>query len=307
MAAGQLPAGVRAWRDGGGRIELGVHRVFVREHTGTGPPILLLHGYPSSSYDWRGVVARLPERRLTTLDFLGFGLSDKPPDHEYSLLGQADLVEALAARYRSEPVVLVAHDMATSVVTELLARDLENRLSFSIAAVLLFNGSMVIEKASLTVGQKLLRSRVGPIFARLSNQRSFLIEFARLFSAEHPLTAEEAAAQWALLAHAGGHRIMDRLSFYLHERSTYAERWHGALRDWPGRLELAWAGRDPVCTEAVLEAVLALRPGAPVTGLSELGHYPQIEDPATAARLIEALVVSVAAATGTTAKGAAPS
>jgi len=156
MAAGQLPAGVRAWRDGGGRIELGVHRVFVREHTGTGPPILLLHGYPSSSYDWRGVVARLPERRLTTLDFLGFGLSDKPPDHEYSLLGQADLVEALAARYRSEPVVLVAHDMATSVVTELLARDLENRLSFSIAAVLLFKSPVGVhppeEPAVMTYG-----------------------------------------------------------------------------------------------------------------------------------------------------------
>jgi pimeloyl-ACP methyl ester carboxylesterase len=67
-------------------------------------PVLLLHGYPSSSYDWRHVFARLPGRRLTALDFLGVGLSDKPRGHEYSLLGQADAVQELAARYRQEPL-----------------------------------------------------------------------------------------------------------------------------------------------------------------------------------------------------------
>ncbi len=178
--------------------------------------------------------------------------------------------------------------MGTSVVTELLARDLEGRLPFSVARVLLFNGSMVIEAASLTPGQKLLRSRFGPIAARLSNQRTFKAQFARIFSREHPLTPEEANDQWALLAHNGGHRILDRLTFYLHERVTYAPRWHGALSDWPGRLELAWAGRDPVCTEAVLQAVLALRPEAPLTRLPDLGHYPQIEDPGATVAVIEA-------------------
>ncbi len=67
---------------------------------------------------------------------------------------------------------------------------------------------------------------------------------------------------------------------------SYAERWHGALRDWPGRLELAWALRDPVATEAVLDAVLELRPHAPVTRLTELGHYPQLEQPETIAPIV---------------------
>jgi len=64
----------------------------------------------------------------------------------------------------------------------------------------------------------------------------------------------------------------------------FAPRWHGALRDWPGRLELAWALRDPVATINVLDAVLALRPLAAVTRWEELGHYPQIEDPQAVAR-----------------------
>ncbi|HEY2162012.1 MAG TPA: alpha/beta hydrolase, partial [Solirubrobacteraceae bacterium] len=161
------------------------------------------------------------------------------------------------------------------------------RLPFELQRMLLFNASLVLERASLLIGQKILRSRLGPIAARLTNERSFRRSFARIFSAEHPLSAEEAADQWALLAHNGGSRILDRLIFYLHERVAYAPRWHGALRDWPGRLELAWAGRDPICTEAVLQAVLALRPAAPLTRLPELGHYPQLEDPPAAIGVID--------------------
>jgi pimeloyl-ACP methyl ester carboxylesterase len=274
------------WSRSGELVQIGGNRIFVRERAGTGSetPILLLHGYPSSSYDWRELLALLPGRRIIAFDFLGFGLSDKPRDHVYSLMAQADLVESVADGAR---VALVAHDMGTSVATELLARDLEGRLPFSLASVLLFNGSMVIERASLTVSQKVLRSRFGPIAARLSNERTFRAQFARIFSAAHPLSAEEAADQWSLLAHNGGHRVIDRLTFYLHERVTYAPRWHGALRDWQGQLELAWAGLDPVCTEAVLQAVLELRPAAPLTRFPALGHYPQLEDPGSVAAVIE--------------------
>jgi pimeloyl-ACP methyl ester carboxylesterase len=64
-------------------------------------------------------------------------------------------------------------------------------------------------------------------------------------------------------------------------------RWHAALRDWPRRLELGRADQDPICTEAVLQAVLELRPHADLTRLHEVGHYPQIEDPAATMALIE--------------------
>jgi pimeloyl-ACP methyl ester carboxylesterase len=285
-AADRLTPRVEDWQRSGEMIEHGPYRIFVRDQDGSGPPVLLLHGYPTSSYDWRHLVAALPTQRITSFDFLGFGLSDKPRQHLYSLLAQADLAEAIAARYGDWPILLVAHDMGTSVATELLARDLTGRLPFKLAGVLLFNGSMVIDRASLTISQKLLRSRFGPIAARLSNERSFRAQVSRIFSEEHPLSAEEAEDQWALLAYNDGHRILDRLTFYLHERVRYAERWHGALRDWRGRLELGWAGRDPVCTEAVLQAVLALRPDAPLTRLPELGHYPQLEDPAVVADLV---------------------
>jgi pimeloyl-ACP methyl ester carboxylesterase len=284
-----LTARTLDWRRRGELIEIGGQRIFVRERAGGEPPLLFLHGYPSSSYDWRHAFAALDGRSLTTFDFLGYGLSDKPRDHVYSLRGQADLVEAVVKRTGAPSVRLVAHDMGSSVATELLARDIDGTLPFELSRVLLFNASMVRERASLLRGQKLLLSPLGRVAGRLTTEFAFRRQFAGIFSAEHPLSPEEAADQWSLLKQNGGHRMLDRLIFYNHERVTppLADRWHGALRDWPGELELAWAGLDPICTEAVLKAVLELRPNAPVTRLPELGHYPQLEDPGAVLTVIE--------------------
>jgi pimeloyl-ACP methyl ester carboxylesterase len=288
-----LTARAERWSGAGELVAIGGHNVFVRHRPGSGPPVVLLHGYPSSSYDWRHMFELLGDRSLTTFDFLGFGLSDKPRDHLYSLSGQADLVEAIIARFVESPAVLVAHDMGSSVATELLARDIDGELSFGLASALLLNASLVRERASLLWGQKLLLSRLGPFAARLTNEFSFRRQFGGIFSTGHPLSDEEAADQWSLLAHDGGHRMLDRLIFYNHERvGAPGRRWHEALRDWPGTLELAWAGRDPICTEAVLQAVLELRPSASVTRLPELGHYPQLEDPAAVAAIVERVAVA---------------
>ena len=282
------------WLDAGRLEEIGGRQIFVADRLGDPdgavdpPPVLLLHGYPSSSYDWRHVLAALDGRRVTGFDFLGFGLSDKPPDHRYSLMDAADLVQVIVQRFGEQPVALVAHDMATSVVTELLARELDGELPFKIASVLLLNGSMVLDRATLTVSQRLLRSRFGSVAARLSNETAFRAQLSRIFSPEHPLSAEEAADQWSLIAHNGGNRILDKLTLYLIERVQYANRWHGALPSWPGELSLAWGLLDPVSTRAVLDAVRELRPAAAVTELPELGHYPQLEDPDAVVAIIRA-------------------
>jgi pimeloyl-ACP methyl ester carboxylesterase len=277
---------VDLWQAGGRLVEIGERRVFVRTAAGRRPGLLFLHGFPSSSYDWRHLLGLLPDQEYACFDFLGFGLSEKPSDHVYSLFDQADLAEGVVAQLGADEVVLVAHDMGTSVATELLARDIEGRLPFRLRSVLLLNGSMVLERASLTASQKLLRSRLGPLAARLSNERSFRAGFGRLFSPNHPLSAEEAADQWALITYGGGNRILHKLTHYLRERVTHADRWHGALRDWDGQLELAWGMLDPVSTPAVLEAVQGLRPHARVTRFDELGHYPQLESPQAVAQIV---------------------
>jgi pimeloyl-ACP methyl ester carboxylesterase len=281
---------VREWEGRGESEEFRGYSIHAFRQEADGPLLLLLHGFPSSSYDWRLLLEEMPGRNVLAFDFLGFGLSQKPREHDYSLFWQADLTEELVRRHGSgRPVFVVAHDMGTSVVNELMARDLEGRLEMEIAGIVLFNGSMVLEVASPTPAQRALRSRLGPLVARLSSERVFRHQFGSVFSAAHPLSDEEAADQWSLVCRKGGRTLGHRLISYMDQREEHAERWHGAIRDWPGALSLAWGLRDPVATTAVLAALRELRPEVPVGELPELAHYPQLEDPRRLAQVLAAV------------------
>ena len=183
--------------------------------------------------------------------------------------------------------------MGTSVATELMARDLDGTLKIKLAGVLLFNGSILLHRASPTVGQRILRSPLGPLFARFSSERTFTAQFGRIFSDRHPLDPQEAEDQWALLAEADGHRRLPETISYMDERERYTDRWHGAVRDWPGRLSFAWGMDDPVATPNVLAGLRELRPHAPVTELPGIGHYPQLEAPERLAEVIDQAVTDV--------------
>jgi pimeloyl-ACP methyl ester carboxylesterase len=279
---------VEAWRQAGTIESVLGRQLFVHRREGPKSPLLLfLHGFPSSSYDWRELLDLRPGAGALAFDFLGFGLSDKPRDHVYSLSWQADAAEELVRREGSPPVFIVGHDMGTSVATELMARDLRGDLGMDVVGAMLFNGSMLLHLAKPTVGQRLLRSPAGPLFARLTSERTFRAQFSRIFSAEYQLSAEEAADQWALIAHNGGQRIAHRTIHYMDERERFTDRWHGAIRDWPGPLTLAWGLGDPVATTAVLDGLRALRPGAKVIELSDAAHYPQIECPTQMAAALD--------------------
>lgn len=279
---------VRDWEGRGRSEEFRGYAIHTFRQEAESPLLLLLHGFPSSSYDWRLLLEEVTDRNVLAFDFLGFGLSEKPREHDYSLFQQADLTEELVRRHgEGRPVYIVAHDMGTSVANELMARDLEGRLEMEIAGIVLFNGSMVLEVASPTPAQRALRSRFGPLVARLSSERVFRHQFGSVFSAAHPLSEAEADDQWSLVCHNGGRTLGHRLISYMDQREEHAERWHGAIRDWPGKLNLTWGLRDPVATTAVLAALRKLRPEVPVSELPELAHYPQLEDPQRLAQALD--------------------
>jgi pimeloyl-ACP methyl ester carboxylesterase len=288
---------VQRWRNEGAIEEVNGRKLFVRRRGGGGdaPLLLFLHGFPSSSYDWRPLFELRGAGEATlAFDSLGFGLSKKPRDHVYTLAWQADAVEELVRRAGSPPVFIVGHDMGTSVATELMARDLRGELGMKLSGALLFNGSMLLHLARPTLGQNLLRSRLGPLFARLTNERSFRAQFSRVFSHQHPLGPVEAADQWSLISHNGGHRIAHLTIEYMSERERFTDRWHGAIRDWPKPLTLAWGMQDPVARVEVLRGLQDLRPGVETIELPDAAHYPQIEQPEAISAALDAALRSPA-------------
>src|SRR3954468_14265951 len=128
----ELTARTRAWRQAGTFTEISGRQIFGAERAGAAgrAPLLFLHGYPSSSYDWRHAFDRLDGHQLIVFDFLGYGLPDKPRDHVCPPGDKAAIVEAIAERFAGEPAIMVSHDMGSSVATELLARDIDGKLSF---------------------------------------------------------------------------------------------------------------------------------------------------------------------------------
>src|SRR4249920_160194 len=149
------------WEARGERIPVNGLEVFVLDAPATAPesgdPVLILHGYPTSSFDWRSVIepVRAAGRRVVLFDFLGFGLSDKP-DIRYSIRGYADTCEAVAAYAGLEQVVLVTHDLGDSVGGEVLARSLEDSLDFDVSNRIITNGSIYMDLVQLTAGQEML-------------------------------------------------------------------------------------------------------------------------------------------------------
>lgn len=278
---------VETWRVKGKLEEFRGRNIHTFFQDGEGPLLVLLHGFPTCSYDWRQLVELMPGRALLAFDFLGFGFSDKPKDHSYTLSWQADLTEELIHRHWGErPAWVCAHDLGTSVATELLARDLAGELRFELSGMLLFNGSILVERSNPTLAQKLLRGPLGPLAARFSNEAFFRRQFSSVFGEKHPLTDAVASDYWSLMTWNDGNRLGHKLVSYMDEREIYADRWHGAVSRWTGDLRLAWAMKDPVAVPEVLDGLLEMRPELPVIRMPDLGHYPQVEDPEGFARVV---------------------
>ena len=294
-----------AWRARGREIAVPEGRIFAVELGGAAgaalTPVLVLHGFPTSSWDFAEAAERLAaSRRVVLFDFLGFGYSDKPHDAGYSLFEQADVAEVVARAFGLERVHLWAHDMGTSVATELLARRERKLLSFEIESLVLMNGSVHVEMAHPTLGQRILLGPAGEAFARLARQRVFTAQIARVFAQRPPPPVLE--AMWDLLARADGALRLPQIIRYMEERVRFKRRWVGALERVDLPVLVAWGAKDPVARLPIGERLARETPGADLLTWDDLGHYPQVEDPGRVADTVQAFARRVERA-----RSAAPS
>ena len=254
------------------------HRIAFRRR-GVGPTVLLLHGFPTWSYDYAEVASDLArDHDVITLDFLGYGASEKPNPYEYSVAESADIVEDLTAQLDAKSVRLVTHDYGGIVGQELVDRANRGQLSFAIDSLIMLNSGIVYSAYRPTRLQKLL---IQPVIGRLLAGR---VSAARLRSALDairgtPLTDTEFDDLWLGLSRDNGHKLSHLLIKYNAERAIHHRRWEAALANWTGPLHLVWGLDDPVSGRHVLEQATKVLPHAAVTELAGVGHYPQSEAP----------------------------
>jgi pimeloyl-ACP methyl ester carboxylesterase len=260
-----------SWRAAGAYFDWRGHRIFHRTE-GAGAPLVLVHGFPTSSWDWARLWPALAARhRVLALDLIGFGFSDKPRDFAYSVMAYADLVEALVAREGVGPYHLVTHDLGNSVAQELLARKAPLR------TLCLLNGGLFPETHRALLGQKLLASPLGPVIARVAGFRTFAASMRRVCA--RPIDDGELREMWRLIEERGGARVWPRIIGYIEERRRQRARWVGALIDTDVPVRLIDGLDDPVSGAHMVARYRALVPRPDVVELPGVGHYPQIEAP----------------------------
>jgi pimeloyl-ACP methyl ester carboxylesterase len=280
-----MSAAVASWERRGRRIGLDGESIFVVDEPARragGPPVLVLHGFPTSSFDWALVLDTLAARhRVVVPDMLGYGFSSKP-DRHYSLFDQADMVEGLVAVLGLDDVVLVTHDVGDSVGGEIVARELDGTLTFAVSRRVVTNGSIYLDLAQLTDGQKLLASlpdeRLPPDAA--PDAAALAAALRATLAPDSRVGAENLADHAELIVRNGGNQLLPRLIRYIEERRAYEPRWTGAIERHPAPLTVTWGDRDPIAVWPMAERLGRARPDAEVVRLHGLGHYPMLEDPA---------------------------
>jgi pimeloyl-ACP methyl ester carboxylesterase len=267
------------WHAPGRSFSFAGHDIFFRDSGGPAGAriLLLLHGFPTSSFDWHTVWGQLAGRfRVVAPDMLGFGFSAKPRAARYSIFTQADLFEALAAHLGIGAAHLLAHDYGDTVAQELLARNRESpRLRIESACLL--NGGLFPETHRALPIQKLLASPVGFLVARLMSERRFRKSFPAIFGPNTKPTADELAEYWAVVSERDGQLLFPKLIGYMAERRQNRERWVGALVDATVPVRLIDGVVDPISGAHMARRYRELIPGPDVVELAGIGHYPQVE------------------------------
>jgi len=93
------------------RVHAGDLELAYRE-LGSGPPVLLLHGWPTSSFLWRDVMPAIARRnRVLALDLPGFGGSDKPLETRYDFEFFTRAIDGFLAAAGVDRVAIAGHDL----------------------------------------------------------------------------------------------------------------------------------------------------------------------------------------------------
>jgi pimeloyl-ACP methyl ester carboxylesterase len=283
------------WKNGGATFDYLGFEVFYRTE-GAGPRLLLIHGYPFSSFDWAVVWPALTERfEVIAPDMLGMGFSAKPARYEYSVHDHADMHEAVLAHLDVSECHLLAHDLGDSVAQELLARHERHErheqheqtvAPFEINSITWLNGGLFNEAYSPRPIQKLLSmTPVGDLVARY---RRVLLSDAvldrsleEMFGPETQPSPQLLEQFHQLMSYNDGRRVTHKVGRFVRDRYHHRNRWVRAMRHTSVPMRMIDGPCDPNSGRHMADRYRELIPNPDVVLLGEqIGHWPQLEDPA---------------------------
>ena len=283
-----MDAELERWKAAGRWFDHLGFEVFHRVE-GAGPHLLLVHGYPFSSFDWARIWPALTERfEVIAPDMLGMGFSAKPVRYDYSVHRHADMHEALLASLGVSECHVLAHDIGDSVVQEMLARQERGEQSagsLEIKSITWLNGGLFYEAYTPRLIQRLLSTTpLGDVVARWS--RVVLTDSVldrtldELFGPDTKPSPRLLEQFHQVMDYNDGRRVTHKVGRFVVDRYHHRDRWVRAMRDTKVPMRLVNGPVDPNSGRHMANRYRELIPSADVVMLGDrIGHWPQIEDP----------------------------
>ncbi|MES2178961.1 MAG: alpha/beta hydrolase [Gemmatimonadota bacterium] len=105
------------------RIPVGPGSIHVERYGHGGTPVVLLHGFGTSSFIWRsiGPEIALANRTAFAIDLFGYGESDRPFDADFGIAGQTELVDRALTALRLPKAAVIGLDLGAAVALRLAA------------------------------------------------------------------------------------------------------------------------------------------------------------------------------------------
>ncbi len=244
------------------------------------PVLLLIHGFPTSSWDFSPLWTELSGKfRVVSADLLGMGFSSKPWPHRYTIAEQADLIAAVLEIAQIGRCHVLAHDYGDTVMQELVARD-ETQAVSRYLSVALLNGGLFPETHHARTIQKLMAGPLGPLLGRLTTRKTLLASFSAVFGPHTQPDTDLLESVWQLVSASNGLRVLPPLLGYIAERRQFRARWVQALNRARMPLALINGSSDPVSGAHMVQRFREVVGSQHfIRELPGIGHYPQVEAP----------------------------
>ena len=270
------------WLNKGQFLDYQGNKVFYFQE-GQGENLLILHGYPYNSFEWRDTIAALSQSyKITVFDLLGMGFSDKPQNHQYSFEEHCEIVNALLAHLKITKTHLFSHDLGVSVVQELLARDSENKNNFKIMSSAFMNGGLFMDAYKPRFIQRLLSQTpdfIGKFISKKISKTSVNQSVKSIFGKDTQPTEEFLDKQWEVLNYNDGKSIAYLIGRLVFDKYHYQKRWIEAMQKTTIPLCYICGPADPNSGWHMAKRYEELIPKPKVYLLEKnIGHWGILED-----------------------------
>lgn len=273
---------VENWKSKGKYFKFNDNNIFYNQ-IGEGDNLLIIHGYPYNSFEWKDTIEELSKTyKVTFFDLLGMGFSDKPKNHKYSFEEYCDIVNALLKNLNINETHIFSHDLGVSVTQELIARNAEGKNSFKIKSSAFMNGSLFIDVYKPRLIQKLLSKSptlIGEILSKIMSKSMVNKSVKSVFGPFTQPTEDFLDNQWEILNYNQGKNITYLIGRLVFEKYKYLNRWVNAMQTTTIPMCYICGPFDPNSGINMAKRYEELIPNPKVYLMSEnIGHWPQLED-----------------------------